>query len=134
MEFTKQGLHLTEQEAKDLAEVFGITASIYDWGPMSGVVKEPSIEEKSEARDLRKMIWGIEPTKSDENYKTVNTEHFPTITKIAEIALANSQKIISGLCTPDVCTGYRSDWRPVAYRILAMTAEVSEGIKWELIR
>jgi hypothetical protein len=59
----------------------------------------------------------------------VEPHHFSSVSKIAELALKNSQKVVSGLCTPNICDGYRSEWRPAAYRILAMTAEISETIK-----
>lgn len=135
MEFTDKGLELTIQETRDLAKVFGITASLNNWGPLSGVVHEPTQEERAEARGL---VWQTAPTwnkehmnpnMADEDRLVLGTEHFQSVSKIAELALKNYQKVISGLCTPNVCEGYRSEWRPAAYRILAMTAEISEMIK-----
>ncbi len=135
MEFTEHGLELTRQEARDVAEVFSITASLNNWGPLSGVVHEPTTEERTEARGL---VWQAAPTLGpdfanpnmlEEDRFILGAEHFPTVKRIAELALDNSQKIISGLCTPNVCDGYRSEWRPAAYHILAMTAEISEKIQ-----
>lgn len=130
MDFTDNGLVLTRQEAKDLAEVFSITAGLYDWGSRSEVVREPSDEERNEARELSRRLTPM--FIDDAIFETVTIiepHNFTSVTKIAELALKNSQKVVSGLCTPNVCDGYRSEWRPAAYRILAMTAEVSETLK-----
>lgn len=130
MEFTDQGLQLTRQEASDLAEVFSITAHLHDWGPQSQVIREPSTEEQDTARELSNLITPLSFEDMEvDNVVILEPHHFPRISKIAELALANSQKVVAGLCTPNVCNGYRSEWRPVAYRILAMTAEISESIK-----
>ncbi len=135
MDFTDKGLELTRQEARNLAEVFSTTASLNDWGPLSGVRREPTQDERTEARGL---VWQTVPTWNDEsrnpnmvdeNTLLLDEKKFPAIRRVAELALENSQKVVSGLCTPNVCDGYRSEWRPAAYRILAMTAEISETIK-----
>jgi hypothetical protein len=135
MDFTNKGLELSRKEASDLAEVFSITASLSDWGPLSGVRREPTQDERTEARGLVWQTmpnWNTEsrnPNMVDEDTLLLDKETFPVIRRVAELALENSQKVVSGLCTPNVCDGYRSEWRPAAYRILAMTAQISETIK-----
>ncbi len=135
MEFTDKGLQLTTPEARNLAEVFDITAQLNDWGLMSGVTRQPSQEERSEARALAWQTTPISgpvlanPNITSEGDMVLSPEYFPVVRKIAELALENSQKVIAGLCTPNVCDGYRSEWRPAAHMIMAMTAEISEKIQ-----
>ncbi len=131
MEFEGNNVILSRQEARNLSEVFGITAQLRNWGPLSQVVKEPTEEEREKARSLSRLITPIDTIWDMEVDDVVVLEPplQPGIAKIAELALANSQKVVSGLCTPNVCDGYRREWRPAAYRILAMVAEVSEVIQ-----
>lgn len=126
MDFSKEKLVLDEKEATDLMDIFRITGLMVDWGIDSGVVKEPTEEQKRLAYQLKATIRDSYDKK--EQTVTLLAEHFPSIREIAEIALANSQKVISGLCTPNIADQYKSDLRPDAYRALALTAEISELI------
>jgi hypothetical protein len=127
MEFNKQKLVLSKKEAGDLVDVFNITSQI---GPNSTRRSYPrplSEEEKTEARRVKNIVAvAYRSTPTDE--AEVSADHFTDIRTVAELALSNSQDVVRALCTPDVCSGYRSEWRPAAFRVLAMTAEISEGI------
>lgn len=131
MEFTDKGLRLTIQEAKGLADVMDCVSYIKIWDVGYGIQKTQTPEECEEATSLKKIITPIWDTDgfAIQEAVLVPRDRLASLRRASEVALRNSQLVVDSLCTPNVCDGYYSEWRPFAYRILAMTAEISEKIE-----
>jgi hypothetical protein len=133
MEFTDQGLDLTKREATDLYNVFRVVLGLSPRFCSHDEADAHTEEENAVAAQMARLVspWldsaGFEP----EGNIVVDAEHYTPMQRVAELALSHSQIVVKDLCTPNICDGYRSERRPAAYRILALTAEVAEGIAWQ---
>lgn len=82
-------------------------------------------------RSIQEYIRYLNGLNDNETY-VVNEDDMPTLRSLADLALENSNAVVDSLCTPNVCDGYHREWRPIAYRILTMTAEISVGIDQQM--
>lgn len=126
MEVKPDGVHLSQDEADELASVSMMTArlGIGHYGPP---LRNPTEEEREEAYALRDHI--VDTLPEDESEFVLTPDRFPVVRRVAETALQNVDTVMRGLCTPSGPGGFRIESRGSALRSLALVADLSEQVR-----
>lgn len=120
------GIHLTQDEADELASVAMATAQL-GVGQNRHVTFDPTQEERDEAYALRDHLVDNSPL--DGSDLVLTADRFPTVRKVAETALQNVGPVMLGLSTSSISGDFHPEHRGTALRALALTADLSELVR-----